>query len=126
MLILQKIIISDLPSHDIRIGCICSIEVLHFFLISVERFTAFGDRLWFLSGLDPAFLFTMLLLATVMIVRVLFALAFSPFIRISSILSQFFNSFELLLLPSQLFLLLFHLPLPFLFFLEIIFPLLLD
>jgi hypothetical protein len=67
----------------------------------------------------------MLLLSTMVVIRILFALPFSLFIRISSILSHLFDFFELLLLPSKLLLLLFYLFLPLLLLALFLFLLLL-
>ena len=68
----------------------------------------------------------MLLLSAMMIIRVLLALALSSLVRIPSVLTQLFDSFELLLLLPQLFLLPLQLLLPLLLLPHVVFLLLLD
>ncbi len=122
----------DKKSHlfPIYIGrcCIYPVHISQLFLIPIEGFIPLRNRLRLLSWLYPTFLFTMwLLLSTMVIVGILFALALSSLVGIPSILTELFDALVLLLLPAKLLLLLFYLFLFFLLFpLVLFFTLLLD
>lgn len=111
-------IVSYFSSANVWIGRIGRpIQILDLFISRIETLIAFSYRLRLLGRLDPPFFFAVVLsFSTVMIVRVFLALPFSPLVWVPPILSELFNSLELLLLALQFFLLLLKLFLLFFLF----------
>ena len=87
---------SNFSTTRVTISSVSSLQISPFLFI--VRLIDLTRRLRLAGWSDPTFFFTMMvMLSTVMVVVILFGLTFSSFVRISSILSQLFNSPELFL-----------------------------
>lgn len=118
---------SNFAPVDVRIGGVSAVHILHL-LLPVKRLAAFRHSLRLLRWFDPSFLLAVvwLLLSALMVIWVFLALALSALVGIPSILPQFFDLLQLLLLFLQLLLLFLDLLLSLLFFPGVFLPLLLD